>query len=205
MKLDVQPWDVQGIVREKEGERERDKKKQERTSGQWAKTTYESTKERAKNKRKNDGGKDRNWLKSARAHAIAPSRSLVVRFLCTEAMVPPPAAPIWAAFSAPMERDLRGGASTVSAPSPSPAAPCAPAALIARRTCGHTNWSRYSVLSLVMVFLNSPLVEDSPAWNEKDVQEWVGQGAKGGKHRKEGSGGNGVIWRGRRKKKTNLR
>lgn len=73
----------------------------------------------------------------------APSRSFVVRFLCTVGTWLLVAA-AWAALIAPIERDLRGGGSCGAAESsPSGAAP-----LIALRTWGHTNCRRYSVLNL---------------------------------------------------------
>lgn len=76
----------------------------------------------------------------------APSFSLVVLFLWTVGILY-----VCADLMAPIDIDFRGGSARSADPP-----------VMARRTLGHTNCIRYSVLSFSIVFLNSPF--DSPAW-----------------------------------------
>lgn len=107
----------------------------------------------------------------------APSLKQVVRFRCTigksdlSCWCPP-------LFNAPIDFDFFGESTTVAAELVAFAIPATPwlcfrlkfsASLTAFRHCGQTNCSRYSVLSLEMVFLKRP---DSPVdCKEKEIRQ----------------------------------
>lgn len=100
------------------------------------------------------------WRRVKNVELRAPSFSLVVLFLWTVGKLN-----VCADLIAPIDIDFRGGSAT-SAADPPP--------VIARRTLGHTNCIRYSVLSFSIVFFNSPF--DSPACNEIVCKDGNGMG-----------------------------